>query len=107
MDKEKLFSFHWDCGRGGDLEGVFFATQEEVDFLVGKELYLGEVLGTFGANDATAHEISDEDFAVLVRHKNLISSGYDPREYYCCKECGEALPLDGSECRHCAEEAAS
>lgn len=41
----KLWKFHWDCGRQGDLYGVFIATEEEVQSLVGKEIYFGEVLG--------------------------------------------------------------
>ena len=42
---EKLWKFHWDCGRQGDLDGVFIATEEEVQSLVGQEVYFGEVLG--------------------------------------------------------------
>lgn len=42
---DKLWKFHWDCGRAGDLYGVFIATEEEVQSLVGKQVDFGEALG--------------------------------------------------------------
>jgi hypothetical protein len=41
----KLWQFHWNCGRMGDLNGLFVATNEEVEKTIGKFLYFGEVLG--------------------------------------------------------------
>lgn len=31
----KLYRFHWDCGRMGNLEGLFVAEQSEVENLLG------------------------------------------------------------------------
>jgi hypothetical protein len=40
-----VWRFYLDCGRMGDLEGIFTATVEEVEASYGKYVYLGEVLG--------------------------------------------------------------
>lgn len=40
-----LYKFHWDCGRNGDLQGLFVATEDEVKDAIGSEAYFGEVLG--------------------------------------------------------------
>jgi len=45
MTGKGLYRFSCDCGRMGDLDGLFVATQEEVDEVIGKEVYFGEVLG--------------------------------------------------------------
>ena len=42
---EKLYLFRWDCGRMGFLDGLFIAYEAEVERLIGKEIYFGEVLG--------------------------------------------------------------
>lgn len=41
----KLWKFHWDCGRMGDVEGLFVWPEEEAEASIGSEVYLGEVLG--------------------------------------------------------------
>ena len=40
-----LYEFYWECGRQGDLTGVFIADSESVAALLDKEIYFGEVLG--------------------------------------------------------------
>lgn len=40
-----LYDFHWDCGRQGDVEGRLLATPEDIESIVGKEIYFGEILG--------------------------------------------------------------
>ena len=65
---KKLFKFYENCGRMGDLSGIFIAEQEDVDKLLGKEIWLGEVLGkhsgisvTIDADSITALT-DDQDF---------------------------------------------
>jgi len=41
----KLYKFFWDCGRMGEMEGLFVADDKIVADTIGKELYFGEVLG--------------------------------------------------------------
>lgn len=42
-----LFKMIFDCGRMGNLEGVFIADTEDVEYLLNNEIsvYFGEVLG--------------------------------------------------------------
>jgi len=40
-----LAKFYWDCGRNGDLDGLFIADKEDIESAVGKDVYFGEVLG--------------------------------------------------------------
>jgi hypothetical protein len=40
-----LVVFYWDCGRMGDVSGLFVCTQEQLDSAINKYVYLGEVLG--------------------------------------------------------------
>ena len=40
-----LYRFECDFGRMGDLEGLFVANHEDIDSIIGKRIYFGEVLG--------------------------------------------------------------
>lgn len=40
-----LVRFHWDCGRMGDVEGIFVTTKEDLERNYGKRVYFGEILG--------------------------------------------------------------
>ena len=42
---KNLYSFYWDCGRMGDLQGLFVATPEQIESAIGRQAYFGEVLG--------------------------------------------------------------
>lgn len=81
-NKECLWSFSWDCGRQGYVEGVFKATKEEVENAIGKEVYFGEILGkhseVYGIlEDGECELISDDPLYVV----NAVESGYNPLEY--------------------------
>lgn len=52
-DKKLLVNFHIDCGRMGELDGLFVTTQAELDTAYGKTFYMGDVLGKHS-------EISDD-----------------------------------------------
>ena len=80
--KECLWSFYWDCGRQGDVEGLFKATREEVENAIGKDVYFGEILGKHSEIYGTLEEddielISDNPIEVM----NAVESGYNPLEY--------------------------
>ena len=79
---ECLWKFYWDCGRQGDVEGVFKATKEEVENAIGKEVYFGEILGkhseVYGTlEDGECELISDDPIYVM----NAVGSGYNPLNY--------------------------
>lgn len=83
-----LYSFYVDCGRQGSLDGLFIATQEEVDKAIGKEMYFGEVLGKHSDVQGTleAHEITlvstDQDKVQwLLELLGTNVSGFNPLEY--------------------------
>lgn len=83
-----LYSFYVDCGRQGSLDGLFIATQEEVDKAIGQEMYFGEVLGKHSDVQGTleAHEItlvsSDQDKVEwLLGLLGTCVSGFNPLEY--------------------------
>lgn len=87
---KNLYSFYWDCGRMGDLSGLFVATQEEVDNLIGKEVYFGEVLGKHSEIYGTINEdhvvlVSDEqdkvEWLVRVSGGNESITGFNPLDY--------------------------
>lgn len=85
-----LCRFYWDCGRQGDLDGLFTTTTEEVSKVVGKEVYFGEVLGKHSEVFGT---IGPDDIEVLSKDQDFINkfedimgsgtiSGYNPLDYY-------------------------
>lgn len=83
-----LYKFYCDCGRMGDLEGIFLADSSEVDALVGKTVYFGEVLGKHSdiRVEITGKNVwlltDDEDFISKAVEYGLSCSGYDPVWYY-------------------------
>ena len=86
---KKLYSFYWDCGRMGDLQGLFIAEESEVQKILGKEVYFGEVLGKHsevsGTVDDEDIEVKSEDQEKVEWLENLLGStvsGYNPLDYY-------------------------
>ena len=88
--KLSVFKLYIDCGRNGELEGVFVAPQEYVDILVDEEIevYWGEVLGkhseVYGSiEDDEIEFITNEEVAVSVIDNYGLASGFNPFEYTC------------------------
>lgn len=82
-----LYKFEWDCGRQGTLEGVFISTSEEINKIIGKEIYFGEVLGkhseVFGTIEKEEIEELTDDQDFIDKFEILIGSiGYNPLDYY-------------------------
>lgn len=84
-----IFKFHWDCGRMGDIDGLFVLDKEHLDRSIGEDVYFGEILGkhseiygTLDAEDVTL--LSDdqefiEKFIEIMGDGNI--SGYNPLDY--------------------------
>lgn len=88
MSNLNLYKFYVDCGRMGSLDGLFIATQGEVDKAIGKEMYFGEVLGKHSDiyGELEAHEVtlvSSEQDKVQWLYELLGSdvSGFNPLSY--------------------------
>ena len=110
--KECLWSFYWDCGRQGEVEGLFKATKEEVENAIGKDFYFGEILGKHSEVYGTIEEgeielVSDNPIEVM----SATESGYNPLEYlrYYCEKCecsysADEYDIEKNMCAFCVEE---
>ena len=86
---KKLYKFFWDCGRQGELEGLFIAEEQEVKNAIGKTAYFGEVLGKHSDVYGTIDDGEIEEVNVLQSTiddlLNVLSSetisGFNPLEY--------------------------
>lgn len=86
----KLYKFFWDCGRSGYLEGLFVATEEEIQQLKGQTVYFGEVLGkhsdVYGTiDDGDIEEVTSDQHTIntLVKYAGHATiCGYSPFDYY-------------------------
>lgn len=91
MTKKLLWQFYWDCGRMGDLEGLFIASQEEIDLILGEEIYFGEVLGKHSeihgtlAKEDLILKSDDEEFITKLQEALGVErtiSGFNPFDYW-------------------------
>jgi hypothetical protein len=83
----KLWTWHVDCGRMGELTGAFFATEEELAHALGYEIWLDEPLGKHSEIEVElerdqfeALEISDQSVAVITEKFGTTLSGFNPVE---------------------------
>lgn len=90
---KKLYSFYWDCGRMGDVEGLFIATEKEVNEAIGRTLYLGEILGkhseVFGELKKEDLKVKSDDQDFIQQLGDLLGdhlSGYNPLDYIQAEE---------------------
>lgn len=99
-----LWKFYWDCGRMGSVEGLFVATDEEVNIAIGEEVYFGEILGKHSEVSGVLEEsnlekldIDSESVMKVAEYLGTNWSGYNPLNYihYSCDEC---------KCSYSAEE---
>ena len=83
-----LYKFHFDCGRSGDLYGLFIEEKEKVQALIdsGDEVYFGEVLGKYSdisgpieACDLTM--VSDDPEFIAKADELNISVGFNPFDF--------------------------
>jgi hypothetical protein len=80
-----IYKFYWNCGRMGDLEGVFIADKEKVASAIGKNVYFGEVLGkhseiygNLDQEDVTF--VTDDPHVIELFELHDLVSGYNPLE---------------------------
>lgn len=81
-----IYKFFWDCGRQGNVEGIFVATADSVSNIIGRDINFGEILGKHSEVYGTIEEdeiklvTTDENMVALFEEHNL-SSGYNPLDY--------------------------
>lgn len=83
-----LYKLHIDCGRMGDLDGVFITDTEKMKELVssGKHVYFGEVLGK---HSDIYCPIKEEDYTFITTNDKVIEiveqygleNGFNPFDY--------------------------
>jgi len=85
---KKLYKFYWDCGRQGDVEGLFFANEENVKSAIGREVYFGEILGkhsevygTLDKGDLEVIDLPNDVVELLIGKLGSNLSGYNPLDY--------------------------
>jgi hypothetical protein len=82
--------FYWDCGRMGDVDGLFVTTKEALEAAYGKEVYFGEILGKhseiYGTLDEGDITILTEDQDFIAKFIEIMGtgdiSGYNPLSYF-------------------------
>lgn len=84
----RLWKFYWDCGRMGEVEGLFVASEEQVNSALGKHVYFGEILGkhsdvhgTLEEKDLTVIEVPESAIEAIVAVTGENISGYNPLEF--------------------------
>lgn len=81
-----LVEFYWDCGRSGELTGLFVTTKEKLENLYGQDAYFGEVLGKHSEISGT---ITEDDFTIKTDNQEFIKlfeeligdQGFNPFDY--------------------------
>lgn len=67
---QTLYKFYWDVYRQGEIESLFIADDEQVEAVLGMNVYFGEVLGkhseVYGTLDA-------EDLTVITQEPGVIA----------------------------------
>ena len=104
---ERLYRFYEDCGRIGDLRGLFVADDEkDVAPAIGKRAYFGEVLGKH--SEVVIERLEARHFDALTADQDFVAkfkeyrcaSGFNPLHNITCPECGDTLkpPYTRCEC---------
>jgi hypothetical protein len=84
-----IAKFYWDCGRMGEIEGLFVCNKKDIEAAYGKQVYFGEILGKHSEVRGT---IDQDDITILTEDQDFITkfieimcsgniSGYNPLSY--------------------------
>ena len=84
-----IAQFYWDCGRSGDVEGLFTCDRTTLTQAYGKHVHFGEILGKHSDVSGTLQE---DDITILSEDQDFIKSfeaivgagtvsGYNPLSY--------------------------
>jgi hypothetical protein len=81
-----IYRFKCDCGRMGELSGIFVADSADVEKLIGSNAYFGEVLGKHSEIEG---EIEENEIELVTDNANCVemfeffslATGYNPFEY--------------------------
>lgn len=101
---KKLYRFHVDCGRSGDLRGLFVADDEaDIKPAIGLKIHFGEVLGkhsdvTITLEDSEVQPLTDDAAFIAKFEEYDCASGFNPLAYIECPDCGDSLEAPYAKC---------
>lgn len=86
MQEECIYRFRKEYGRSADIEGVFIATPEDIENIIGTEVYFGEIAGKHSEVSLEMEPemftmITDEPLVVNLFRQHQLYSGINPFEY--------------------------
>lgn len=103
-----LFKMNFDCGRMGNLNGVFIADTEDMEYLVGNKIsvYFGEVLGKHseisgGVDESEIKMVTTDENVIAVVQEYGLESGYNPFDETLCAYETEDVLENGVEWGDC------
>lgn len=84
-----LVSFKWDCGRMGDVTGLFVCDNTVLEEAYGRDVYFGEILGKhseiYGTLDRKDITLKSDDQAFIEKLVDVVGSdtisGHNPLGY--------------------------
>jgi hypothetical protein len=113
-----LWKFAWYMRRGGEVEGLFVATESEIAEAIGSYVYFGEILGkhsevcgTIEEGEITKIDLDPESVKEVSKYLGEDWAGYNPLNYIACNNCKERAEYTGGfenfvdgVCMYCREE---
>lgn len=103
-----LFKMNFDCGRNGNLEGLFIADTEDVEYLVNHEvsIYFGEVLGKHSdvsgrIGESEIKQVTADENVIKVVEEHSLGNGYNPFDEFLCTDETDGVPDNGIEWDDC------
>jgi len=86
---KKLYAYKLDCGRMGEVEGLFVAEEAIIMAALGRTVYFGEILGKHSEIvadlDINHLTVKSEDPEFILKLVEIIGSehisGYNPLDY--------------------------
>lgn len=83
-----IYKFYSDCGRMGELSGVFVAEEKKVEAAMDKTFYLSDVLGkhseftgTLNDDDVELTKVTTDKEFIKLFEKYKLESGINPLDY--------------------------
>lgn len=67
---QTLYKFYWDAHRAGEIESLFIADDEQVEAVLGMNVYFGEVLGKHSEVYGT---LDEGDLTVVTQEPGVIA----------------------------------
>lgn len=81
-----IYRFEFDCGRMGELHGIFVASAQEIEQVYGKVACFSDVLGKHSEINVTLGPsviglVTDDPAVVATFSKYNMETGYNPLVY--------------------------